>query len=243
MSFLERIGEDAVGVGVYTLPQAARLARLRLATVEDLVGPEAADAGQPRSAPIVIADVGLGGSDKVVTFLGLLELWAVAEMRHQGVPMKVVRRVAFEARRILKVRHPLASVNFRTDGRRVFMALRQDGKGRKPKRQPKVVLDILRYQHAMEEVLEQSLRQEIVVRSPDGAPVLWYPLGLDKRVVLDPHRRFGEPIDPKSGVPTSALAQALHAEKGDADAVAFWFGVDREAVFDATAFETWLASR
>jgi uncharacterized protein (DUF433 family) len=243
MSFLERIGEDAVGVGVYTLPQAARLARLRLATVEDLVETEAVTAGQPRSAPIVIADVGLGGSDKVVTFLGLLELWAVAEMRRQGVPMKVVRRVAFEARRILGVRHPLASVNFRTDGRRVFMTLQQDSNGPKAKRPPKVVLDVLRYQHAMEEVLEQSLGSEIVVRGPDGSPVQWYPLGKRKRVVLDPRRRFGEPIDPKSGVPTSALAQALHAEEGDAAAVAFWFGVDREAVLHATAFETWLANR
>jgi hypothetical protein len=240
MSFLERIGEAAVGVGVYTLPQAARLVRLRLATVEDLVGPEPTAPVAPRFTPVILAQPSLSDDAKTISFLGLMELWVVAEMRRDGVPMPVIRRAATEARRILETRHPLASANFRTDGRRVFMVLRERSETHKST--PKVVLDVLHYQHAMEEVIEQSLGPEIVVRGTDGAPLQWYPIGLKRRVVLDPKRRFGEPIDPVSGTPTSALAQALKAENGDADAVAFWFGVDRRAVIDAGAFEAWLAS-
>ncbi|MCC6419254.1 MAG: hypothetical protein IT429_13545 [Gemmataceae bacterium] len=242
MSFLERIGEAAVGVGVYTLPQAARLVRLRLATVEDIVGPEPSEPAPPRFSPVVFTESALGGDAKIVSFQGLMELWVVAQLRRQGVPMTVIRRAAFEARRLLKTRHPLASANVRTDGRRVFMVLRRAASRAARRRQPKVVLDVLRYQHAMEEVIEQSLRPEIVVRGDDGAPLQWFPLGVGRRVVLDPGRRFGEPIDPVSGVPTSALAQAYRAEGDDAEAVAFWFGVEREAVQDAAAFEAWLAS-
>lgn len=242
MSFLERIGEGAVGVGVYTLPQAARLVRLRLATVEDIVGPKTGETTAPRFTPVVFTDEYLGPDKKVVTFQGLMELWVVAQLRREGVPMAVIRRAAFEARRLLKTRHPLASANVRTDGRRIFMVLRRAASRVAKNRQPKVVLDVLRYQHAMEEIIEQSLRPEIVVRGPDGAPLQWFPLGIQRRVVLDPKRRFGEPIDPVSGVPTSALAQAFLAEGQDAEAVAFWFGVDRAAVEDAAAFEAWLAN-
>jgi len=236
MSFLEKIGEAAIGVGVYTLSQAARLARLRLSTVEDLVGLEGAP---PRSAPVVLLDEGFRSSDKVLSFLGLLELYVVAEMRADGVPLPTIRRAAFEARRILEARHPLASANFRTDGRRVFMTLQQEvSKGQDT---PKAVLDLLARQQAFEAIIERTLHAEIVVRGPDGAPLQWYPIGVDRRVVLDPGRRFGEPIDPESGVPTSALAQALRADGGDKQSVAFWFGVDEQAVADAAAFEAWLA--
>jgi uncharacterized protein (DUF433 family) len=242
MSFLEKIGDGAIGVGVYTLPQAARLVRLRLATVEDIVGSKPADNTAPRFAPIVFTEDALADDGKIITFQSLMELWVVSELRRQGVPMPVIRRAAFEARRILKVRHPLASTNVRTDGRRIFMVLRRETSASRRKSQPKIVLDVLRLQHALEEIIEQSLRPEIVVRGPDGAPLKWFPLGMTRRVVLDPKRRFGEPIDPVSGVPTSALAQAFKAEGNDADAVAFWFGVDRQAVEDAADFEAWLAN-
>lgn len=234
MSFLDRTGRTVVGVGVYSLPHAARLVRLPLPTVESLVGPEPDETTLPRSWPVAITELDLGDDQRVVTFLGLMELYVAAKLRAKSVRWPTIRLAAYETSRVLKVRHPLASGLFRTDGKRVFLGL-------KPRvDESRTVLDLLQHQHVFEEILEQTLSEEIVVRNPDGSPKLWYPMGLRKRIVLDPDRRFGEPIDPKSGIPTSALAQAFRAEKEDANAAAYWFDVDRKAVVDAVEFEKWL---
>jgi uncharacterized protein (DUF433 family) len=58
------------------------------------------------------------------------------------------------------------------------------------------------------------------------------------RVVLDPERSFGKPIDAEAGVPTRALCDAALAGGGQSPAVvAEWFGVPLEAVQAAVAFE------
>ena len=71
----------------------------------------------------------------------------------------------------------------------------------------------------------------------------WFPLGIRFQVVLDPERRFGEPIDPTSGVPTASLAEAFHAENKNAAAAATWFNTSTKAVRDAVRFEQWLNQR
>ncbi|HEV3340056.1 MAG TPA: hypothetical protein VG125_06855 [Pirellulales bacterium] len=58
------------------------------------------------------------------------------------------------------------------------------------------------------------------------------------RVVLDPERQFGRPIDAETGVPTSAVYDACRAGKGqDQKEVANWFGIPLSAVQAAVAFE------
>jgi uncharacterized protein (DUF433 family) len=44
----------------------------------------------------------------------------------------------------------------------------------------------------------------------------WFPLGKNRRVVVDPGRSFGRPIS-LEGVPTAVLASALKAEKSAED--------------------------
>lgn len=39
-----------------------------------------------------------------------------------------------------------------------------------------------------------------------------WPTGKDDRIVVDPRRQFGQPIDAETGVPTSILAAAAKAE-------------------------------
>ena len=56
--------------------------------------------------------------------------------------------------------------------------------------------------------------------------------------MLDPTRKFGKPIDAKSGITTSTLYEAVRAGAGQSPAkVAAWFGVPLAAVTAAVAFE------
>jgi len=58
------------------------------------------------------------------------------------------------------------------------------------------------------------------------------------RVVLDPERRFGQPLDSETGVPTEAIRRAVTAGDGqDLKSVARWFEIPVEAVKAAMNFE------
>jgi len=71
--------------------------------------------------------------------------------------------------------------------------------------------------------------------------VRWWPLGMRRRVVIDPRRAFGQPIVAKEGVPTAILAGAVQLEQSVAE-VADWYEVDPRSVRDAVEFEEKLAA-
>ena len=64
----------------------------------------------------------------------------------------------------------------------------------------------------------------------------YWPMFKKGRVVLDPSRNFGEPIDFETGVPTSILNDAV-ALGQDMRKVASWYGVPLTAVQKAVEFE------
>lgn len=56
------------------------------------------------------------------------------------------------------------------------------------------------------------------------------------RIVIDPKRSFGRPIEVKSNTPAEALFDAWRAEKGDAAKVAAYYDADEEGVKQAVGF-------
>jgi uncharacterized protein (DUF433 family) len=73
-----------------------------------------------------------------------------------------------------------------------------------------------------------------------GNDIVWWPLGKEKQIVIDPRRNFGQPTVAKSGVPAITLARSVRANSS-VDVVARWYEVQREEVGDAVEFEDSLA--
>ena len=73
-----------------------------------------------------------------------------------------------------------------------------------------------------------------------GSDILWYPLGKDRQIVVDPKRNFGQPTVVRSGVPSQVLARSAKAN-GSTEVVASWYEVHPEEVRDAVEFEQSLA--
>ena len=86
-------------------------------------------------------------------------------------------------------------------------------------------------------MLERTFRRSVRFGGANGQADEWRPDRSLGRVVVDPNRRFGQPIDDQTGVPTEVLANALKAEAGDAARVARWWDVPVEAVEQAAEFE------
>ena len=221
-----------IGLGLYTIPEAARLAEVAPARVRGWVQGYHQGAGKPRRSAAVghlLPDV---EGKTALSFRELIEVRFVRHFLRAGVSWRKIRRAASEARRdLLSEAGP--QLRFSTDGVTIFAdTLARSG--------DRTARDLVANQYVMLAVLAQSIRSEFDLEAEDVI-LAWRPRSETPLVLIDPRRSFGHPIV-EPGVPTLALAEALRAERGDAGRVAALFGTSKEAVQQAAAFEMTLAA-
>lgn len=74
------------------------------------------------------------------------------------------------------------------------------------------------------------------VEYEEDTPRRWTPDSRFDRIVVDPRRAFGRPVEATSGAPAEALFDAWRAEKGNAAKVAAFYGTDAAGVQQAVRF-------
>jgi len=237
----------ALGLGLYPLPDAARLAQLDAQTARRWAeGYDFSYHGERRRSPGVmgLALSPLGGT-RDLTFPEMLTLRLVKGFRGAGLSLRTIKRVAAAAAADLGTPTPFVSKRFRTDGRKVFVELQHaapaNDEPKLPKRERELI-EVLTGQRAFAEVVEPSLFRNL--EWDDEIAARWWPLGQGRAVVLDPATAFGAPRIAGTRVLTATVADAVRAEGGGLEgiaAVAAWQGITAEQARDAVAFETaWL---
>ncbi len=229
-------GRSAIGVGIYTVPQAARLTGVPRARIRRwLKGYEFGHKGERRrSAPVWRAQLKPIEDDLALGFLDLMEIRFVDAFLKAGLSLPKVRKAAQLAKELVGRDHPFSTQKFRTDGRRIFAELEHREHG------DKSMLDLERRQFGIYDVIVPSLLKGVEF-DDQGQAARWHPFEKDAPlIVLDPQRQFGQPIV-EPGVQTSVIADAVRAE-GSVDAVARWFEIPPEAVTQAVEFEIRLAA-
>jgi uncharacterized protein (DUF433 family) len=155
-----------------------------------------------------------------------MEVRVASAFINRGMSPQKVRRAIEIARAIIGEERPLSTAKFRTDGRTVFIQLtKEDGSDR--------MVDLFRDQHVFREIVEPSLKNIDFV---DGIPSRWWPNGKLARIVVDPRRSFGQPIESESSVPAAVLAAAAKAE-GSAEAAARVWSVTVASMRRAIGFQ------
>ena len=223
---------DLIGLGLYTIPEAARLAEVTPAQVRGWVHGYRDSTGKPRRAAVVGHLLPDAEGRTALSFRELVEVRFIRHFLRAGVSWRNIRRAAAEARRDLlsEAGHRL---RFSTDGVTIFAdSLARSG--------DRTALDLVANQYVMLHVLARSIRSEFDLEAEDVIRA-WRPRPQTPLVLLDPRRSFGHPIV-EPGVPTRALADALRAERGDAGRVAALFGTSEDAVRQAAAFEMTVAA-
>jgi uncharacterized protein (DUF433 family) len=166
---------------------------------------------------------------RYVAFMEFIEMWYVKAFRDAGVSLGKIRRAAERLQEEWGLPYPFASG--RVDATSLKSLIVENVSGE---------LESADVGQKVFEFIEQfRLRLRF---GDDHLPEAWFPLGLDRTVVLDPSRSFGAPIDKGSGVPTSVLAVGYEVEHEDIARVAWWYGVSEQAVQDAVEFERSLAA-
>jgi uncharacterized protein (DUF433 family) len=229
--------QSLLGVGVYTVPEAARLTRVSAPRIRRwLTGYTfTSRAAQRSSAPVWERQIVSSSGELVLSFRDLLEVRFVDAFRRHGVTWRVIRLAAERAAEIIEDSHPFSTRRFKTDGRSIFADILQETG-------EESLLDLAKSQYQLKKIVEPFLFEGLEFAEISGAPVRWWPLGLDRRVVIDPERSFGQPIVTPESVPTSILAKAVKAEEGSIEAVARWYMVHPKAVKDAVELENRLAA-
>jgi hypothetical protein len=211
-----------IGRGVYSVADAARLLGRHYNTIHRWLSP---DEG------IIVRSYDL--ESHAISFVELMELHFIDMFESQGVSFQTIRRAAQIASKRFRTDYPFTVKQFDTDGHTIFATLADEANA---SRRKKVLVEDLRIgQYVFGNIVKPFFRK-LDYRKSDVSR--YWPMFKKGRVVLDPARNLGQPIDDKTGIPTKALFDALQAGGGQSvKEVARWFDAPESAVTSAMQFE------
>ncbi|MDA9443059.1 hypothetical protein XH98_28965 [Bradyrhizobium sp. CCBAU 51745] len=222
-----------LGIGYYTVPEAARLLKIRPLNIRRWLGGYSYTHGDKTidMPPLWTPQLPAYDHHIELGFRDLIELRVIKSFLDAGLSILTVRNCLEYARECAGDDHPFSTRRFRTDGRTIFLeSMRRTGEDE--------VLDLKSHQYAIKKVIDRTFKDldishDIVTR--------WRPFEGRQSIVIDPKRAFGQPIATNYGVPTVVLADAVKAE-GSITRVSRLYDVSPSAVRDAVKFEQSLAA-
>jgi len=228
--------EKYLGVGLYSFPEAGRIVGAKPSVLRRWARDYIYfDKDAIRQHTSVIPRY-FGRNSDTLTFLELIELLFIRAFRSEGVSMQAIRKAAERAAIQFHTEYPFAVKRFDTDGKHIFATLREEANDLE------LTEDLGKGQLAFDRVVKPLFRNLDYRGNTDA--LRYWPLGHEGRIILDPHRAFGKPIDSPTGVSTEVLYDAVQAEGGqDPAEVADWFEVPIEAVTAAIRYESSLREK
>ncbi|MEX0717941.1 MAG: hypothetical protein WD066_15205 [Planctomycetaceae bacterium] len=194
---------------------------------------QAATLDRERGGPPLV-QVSLPRED-LLTFADLMELHFIRIFRAQGVSLQIIRKAAAAAAAKFEVDHPFAVHRFDTDGRTIFATLQA-------KETDKEVVEDLRHGQYVFQKFVKPFYRKFDYAGMNAVERFW-PMEHSGRIVLDPMRRFGQPIDAETGVSTESIMQVVETnDDQESTTIAEWLGIPVEAVQAAISFERSLVS-
>lgn len=208
-----------LGVGLYALSDVARLVGASPALIRRWA---------KESEGLISRTI--KRKDGLLTFAELMELHFIKMFRDHGVSLQTIRKASDRAAARFHTKCPFSVKRFDTDGTSIFATLQKE------ESDELLLEDIARGQLCFEKILRPFFRKLEYGKNFDL--VRFWPLSKTGRVVLDPTRKFGKPIDAETGVPTHVITDALSAGGGQSPAiVARWLNIPIAAVRRAAEFE------
>jgi len=229
-SSARRTKRDVYATPNYSVAEAAGFLFLPTATLRSWVAgrdyPTAS--GTRRFRPIIRVD---SGQPLLLSFENVVEAHVLSAIRRDhGVELGKVRRALNYLQRKFGSDHPLANLDFQTDGIDLFV----EEYGR-------LVNASDEGQIAMRELLEAHLRR--IERNPaSGVPIRLYPFTRARTgdeplsVAIDPTIAFGRPVLIGTGIPTEVVADRFNAGES-IDELAEDYGRTRGEIEEAIRFE------
>jgi uncharacterized protein (DUF433 family) len=223
-----RVEVVPLGIGYYTVPEAALLLRAPAVSIRRWLGgySYAKDGERKWMPPLWQPQIPIKDKHIEIGFRDLIELRFVYEFTKAGVGLKAIRHCLRYARECVNDDRPFSTHRFQTDGRTIFLeGLRLSGEAE--------LLDLKKRQYVFKQIIEGTFKDLDIEHD---AVSRWRPFGGKQSIVIDPERSFGQPIAATSGVPTVTLAEAVVSE-GSVERVSYLYEVSTTVIRDAVQFE------
>jgi uncharacterized protein (DUF433 family) len=220
-----------LNTGLYTVPEAARLTRISTGKIRRWIKGYSFRSGKSvrHSDAVWQGEIKPLDNKISLSFRDLLELRFVDAFIRAGVSWRTMRRAHTKAQSELQTTHPFCSNRIFTDGRSILLRQGEEDSDQ-------TLIDLATDQAEFSRIVER-FRKELEF---SGNDIIWWPLGKQRQIVLDPRRNFGQPTVTKSGVPAATLARSVKANSSQ-EIVAKWYEVHPDEVRDAVEFEESLA--
>src|ERR1700678_2337482 len=217
-----------LGIGFYTVPEAARLLKIRPLNIRRWLGGYIYGKGDNAVAMPPLWQPQLPSYDQHIElgFRDLIELRVIKSFLDRGLSLITVRNCLEYARECVNDDRPFSTRRFQTDGRTIFLdSLDHSGQSE--------LLDLKLRQYAIKTMIDRTFKD---LDLSDDIVARWRPFNGKKTIVIDPQRVFGQPITADYGVPAVTLADSVTAE-GSIDRVSYLYEVPAAVVRDAVNFE------
>jgi uncharacterized protein (DUF433 family) len=217
----------ALGYGLYTFTEAAKLTGLRASRVREWFRGH----GKERMKPLLAGDYEPVDGDYAISFYDLVDVYVAGQLREHGVSLQHIRKVFKKMAVSLNTPHPFCRKELLTDGKKVFME-NMPGSG-----SPQLTEALTGHGVFPELILPFLKRIDY-----DKVQLLASRWRIADLVVVDPTICFGRPVVEAVSIPTAILAAAYHANGRDAELVGEWYNVHPDYVLAAAAFEANMAA-
>lgn len=216
--------QNLLGIGLYTPAEAGRLLSVSPSKITRwLKGHNIANKAYK---PLWKPQVQLEDGSICLGFRDLMEMRTASAFIQAGLSPQAVRRAIELARAHIDDERPLSTTVFKTDGKTVFLELAAETSD-------PGLLDIFKGQYVFGKIIERSLKN---VEFEGISPSRWWVGSKRNKIVIDPQRSFGQPIDDDSGVPTRVLAEVGGAAASISKAARDW-DISENTIRRAMEFE------
>lgn len=230
-----------IGKGLYSIAEVGKLIRIPSASVSRWVNGYAFQRHgiEHVTPPLIRAELrNQRGTQAPLTFLDLLELKFISMFRSppHRVRMDVIRAAWERGAHYFNSDHPFCMARFRSDGKHIFAELRE-----RSYRPDGIAENVLMEELAIAQLVFVDMVEPFCLDlawDGDYANKYW-PLGRDGRIVIDPRRSFGKPIDSETGMRAFTLYQASLSGEST-ERIAAWYDVPIEAILKSVEYEEWL---
>lgn len=234
MSLLLMADDGLVGIGLYTPAEAGRLTGVPALRISRWLRGYSISGRDYE--PLWRSQVDLGDGQVYLGFRDLMGVRIADRFIGLGISAQRVRAAIRLASLIIGDEHPLSTNQFRIDGRTIFLRTIETDEQDEAREH---LLDLFKRQYEFSQIISPLLKG--IDFGERGGPALWWPMGRARKIVIDPARAFGQPIDADSSVPTAVLA-GMGGSQG-VEIAARAYGVSVGAVTRAMAFEAGLGRR
>lgn len=214
-----------IGRGVYSLAEASRYTGLHHSRIRPWFKPRSDKMGR---GPIFTSDY-VHNSEWALSFLDLIDVLVVGELRKINVPMLEIRRCYSRLRKIFKTKHAFCHRKLYADGKRIIME-DIDEKGEA------ALIEVLTTQEVFKEI--KNLLKRVHYSDVTNLAKLW---NIAPGVIIDPRRCWGKPVVRSgktiTGISTLVIANNYYGNDEDADFVADLYDIRSADVLNAVEFE------